>query len=237
MTSNNEKIINKIRALLAMTVDNGCSENEALIAAEHARRIMLEYNFSMSDIEIKESKCVGKTKTYMRKQIHDTFNLIGIIAKFTNTKGFIVRINNCINVCFFGMEHDVIFSHYLLDIFYNCSEFEWNKWKEEHKNSIIHGKKLRTSFMLGFVNRINDRINNMIFKNESHCENGKTGSALIILKNQIVDSAWAAENISLRGGKSREVTVISSIYSDGQQAANKVHINRGLDSETTQKIA
>lgn len=45
------KILIKLRALLAKTVSNGCTEAEALAAAEKASAIMEEYDLSYTDVE------------------------------------------------------------------------------------------------------------------------------------------------------------------------------------------
>ena len=45
-----EKIIAKIRKLLEMTQENGASENEAMVAALKAQKLMAEYNLNIADI-------------------------------------------------------------------------------------------------------------------------------------------------------------------------------------------
>lgn len=63
-----EKIIAKIRKLLNMTQENGASENEAIMAALKAQKLMAEYNINIADIEtcddsmtiIEESFVCGK---------------------------------------------------------------------------------------------------------------------------------------------------------------------------------
>jgi len=53
-----DKIKKKVNALLAKTVNNGCTEKEALFAAEKAGELMDHYQLSMTDLEIKEQNCV-----------------------------------------------------------------------------------------------------------------------------------------------------------------------------------
>ena len=47
----NEKIIEKIKKLLEMTEENGASENEAMVAALKAQKLMAEYNIDLIDVQ------------------------------------------------------------------------------------------------------------------------------------------------------------------------------------------
>ena len=52
--ANREAIIKKVRALLSMTMENGASEAEAVMAARRAGELMREYNLDMTTIELGE---------------------------------------------------------------------------------------------------------------------------------------------------------------------------------------
>lgn len=51
-----EEIISKIRKLLAMTEENGCSEGEAMTAALMAQKLMAKHNLTVADIDDDTSK-------------------------------------------------------------------------------------------------------------------------------------------------------------------------------------
>lgn len=53
MTINRNKMIDKVRALLAKTIDNGCTEAEAMSAFEIASRMMDEYEITQDDLKLK----------------------------------------------------------------------------------------------------------------------------------------------------------------------------------------
>ena len=44
-------IINKIKKLLAMSEENGASENESMMASEKALELLKQHNLSLSDIK------------------------------------------------------------------------------------------------------------------------------------------------------------------------------------------
>src|SRR3982751_2797802 len=58
MNSELAKVKAKIKALAAKTVEAGCSEHEALHAAEMVGRLLDQYNLSMDEIDIREEVCV-----------------------------------------------------------------------------------------------------------------------------------------------------------------------------------
>ena len=49
-----ENIISKIQKLLNVSKENGASENEAMVAAERAQRLLSEHKLSLKDVEHKE---------------------------------------------------------------------------------------------------------------------------------------------------------------------------------------
>jgi hypothetical protein len=58
MHSELARVKTKIKALAAKTVEAGCSEHEALHAAEMVGRLLDQYNLSMDEIDIREEVCV-----------------------------------------------------------------------------------------------------------------------------------------------------------------------------------
>jgi molybdopterin biosynthesis enzyme len=49
---NRENLLDKIRALLAKTVENGCTENEAMAAIDKARAMMDAYEVTEADLQL-----------------------------------------------------------------------------------------------------------------------------------------------------------------------------------------
>lgn len=50
-----EQIIEKIKALMEKTIENGCSEAEALAASEKVADLLVKYEIQMSEIEYRET--------------------------------------------------------------------------------------------------------------------------------------------------------------------------------------
>lgn len=78
-----EKILSKIKKLLAMARDKGASESEVEQALRHAHRLMAEHNVSEADV--KQSDGINETRiVWTNKGMPSTwcFRLLGIIAEF-----------------------------------------------------------------------------------------------------------------------------------------------------------
>lgn len=69
-----DKLIDRIRKLMALTVERGASETEAALASEHVQRLLAEHNLSMAAIEMTGgmNEAGGKrTKEhYSRRQVY-----------------------------------------------------------------------------------------------------------------------------------------------------------------------
>ena len=62
----NKKVLEKIKNLLDMTVENGCTIAEAANAAKKAQSLIAEFNVSMSQLDIKEE--VGEESIKISRQ-------------------------------------------------------------------------------------------------------------------------------------------------------------------------
>ena len=57
MSTERDRLKARIAALLAKTVENGCTEGEALSAAAKVAELLDRHALSLSDVEIRESPC------------------------------------------------------------------------------------------------------------------------------------------------------------------------------------
>ena len=56
-TADLEKLKGRIQALRAKTVENGCTEEEALSAAAKVADLLDQYDLSLTDVELREEAC------------------------------------------------------------------------------------------------------------------------------------------------------------------------------------
>src|SRR5262249_16998538 len=112
MTNEREKVIDKIRHLMAKTVENGCTEEEALSALTKARAIMDVHEVSDEELSLtKEEKAIPRTDG--SDDPHSIkFNLIYGISTFCGCKAWRDPDHG---IVFCGLRSDTDFATYLLD--------------------------------------------------------------------------------------------------------------------------
>lgn len=233
---NRQNIINKIKALLSKTVDNGCTEAEALSAADKVGALMAEYDLTMSQVEYANETFVTgvvSTKSAVQGPLH---NLITSIARFTDTKVWFSR-TDVLRYSFFGSENDVRVAEYMCSLLLVAIENEIKNFKKtdtyKAESKFIAGKTLTTSFKGGMVNRLSKRLVEMKHDNKFNKSN-ETGIVLYD-KTAIVESKFQELGMRLKTEKSRVTVKSSSAFASGVAAANRVSITTGKQVKNGQK--
>jgi hypothetical protein len=225
-TTKRESIIKRINLLKVRTTSNGCTESEAMVAAEAISRLLQEYDLSMTEVEVKSQEFIkeqinidGKTK----KPIHDVVTSIGY---FTDTKVyFSKRINYVYN--FFGAKKDVEFAGYLFDLLSHAMDNEYIKYQKTSEYKMIGGKVARGSFYKGMIVRLSQRLREM--KNTIGKEAQESG--LMLYNKMAITEQMFKENdpnLKLRTSTSRITISDRTAFNSGTDAANRVNITSGL---------
>jgi hypothetical protein len=202
MSTNREKIAAKIRALLSKTVSAGCTEEEALSAATLANELMLEYEMSREDIEsIKKDSYGARRRKFAkgsvrRRSFHEVVDCVVAIGKLNYCKCY----RDDMDLVFFGEKTDTEIAHYMTDLIRNSMDFEFQKYLQSPNRDLrYHGKTLRATFLAGMARRINERLRDMLAEKENkHKQASTTGTALVLLKNQVTESKY--EDYKLQNG-------------------------------------
>ncbi|QKE56545.1 hypothetical protein [Bacillus phage YungSlug] len=114
MTNVNETLINRIKKLFNMTVENGCSESEAQSAMLMAQKLMAKNGLEMSDVELKNtvdgtSKEVKEDGIFQENTVLDWWekSLAVIIADNFKCYTYVQRGHKKSNIIFMGLKDDV----------------------------------------------------------------------------------------------------------------------------------
>src|SRR5256885_439383 len=98
----------RIQALRAKTIENGCTESEALAAAAKVAELLDRYDLSLTDIEIRETPCEQRAFETQRKKRVPLDGCVGAIALFCDCR--VWREKNAggeARYVFFGLRTDV----------------------------------------------------------------------------------------------------------------------------------
>ena len=90
MTTQREGLLGKIRALLAKTMESGCTESEAMTALDKARAMMDAYAVTEGELALtKEEQAVLRHEPWDSLDPHNIkFYLMGAVANFCNCQAW-----------------------------------------------------------------------------------------------------------------------------------------------------
>jgi hypothetical protein len=117
MTIERDSVLNKIRALLAKTMENGCSEAEAMAALGKAQAMKDAYAVTEGELNLtKEEKAILRREPPGTKDPHRIkWFLTAAVSKFCNCRCWRERRAKGGGLVFCGLPSDAQFATWLLD--------------------------------------------------------------------------------------------------------------------------
>lgn len=153
-----KKMLEKVRAILAKTMGNGCTEEEAMTALAKARELMATYEISEEDVAAFEQEQSAIHKTGPSDPYDIKKNLCTAVGRFTRTSGF-NGVKNKWGITFVGLESDVIFATWLLD---TLQRFVMRALREYQRKNSVNGHRnsnyTSASFVVGCAFRIGEKL-------------------------------------------------------------------------------
>lgn len=213
----NQKIVQRINKLLALT--SSPNENESAKAAEMAFKLMEENGITKSDLtsanlEEDLGKISNENLKYKSQLCTWEKNLASVIAKYfncctyTSSKWHPYKDWKLYSVGFVGHEANRITA---------ITMYEWLRkaiQKEAAKKFSTYG--YQQSYCLGVVLGLYEKYG----KSETSDSN-ETG---LVIYDDVKN--WMKNNMTLRDGKSRAVSIYSSVYEKGRADSDKYSLNR-----------
>lgn len=157
-TETRKKLLERIKAILAKTMANGCTESEAMAALSKARELMATYEIDEKELQEFDREKTTTFKTENRDPYEIKRNLCVNVGKFTRCKAYRDR-ENVIN--FAGKESDIIFASWLLDTLQMFVMRELRAYQKKliTEKGIGHSNNLTSaSFVAGCAHRINEKL-------------------------------------------------------------------------------
>ena len=235
-----DKLKLRIQALRAKTIDNGCTEEEALSAAAKVAELLDRHDLSLTDVELRTAPCERRTyETYRKKRI-PLDDCIGAIAHFCDCR--VWREKNAAgenSYVFFGLGADVEVAHYLAELIDGAVRAELGRFKTSVDYSRFRHQErhlANASFAFGMVASVAHRL--VAIKASRDQVNEGTGRGLVVLKTSVVDAEFDKLDLKLRNQRSSGRMVSMTAYEAGGAAGASLAINPGLGewrSGTTSK--
>jgi uncharacterized protein DUF2786 len=226
-----DKLRMRIQALRAKTIDNGCTEGEALSAAAKVAELLDRYDLSLTDVEIREAPCERREFETHRKKRIPLDDCIGAVANFCDCR--VWREKNQAGEAryvFFGLRSDIEVAHYLTELIDTAVRSELGRYKTTREYLQFRHKERHMangSFALGMVASIADKLTAM--KAERDKVNYGTGRALVVLKAAIIDDELGKLGLRLRVQRGASRMVSTTAFEAGSVAGASLDINPGIE--------
>lgn len=233
MTDNRQKLLDKIKALLSKTVDNGCTEAEAMSALSMAQAMMDAHEITEDEVnETKQESAIRAEMKDMRDPHHIRSHLVVRISEFTNTKTWRSEYRSQkFKYNFVGLQSDVDFAIWLTETLTMFVQRELKNyiWSNDYtalepsmKRRVING------FVHGCCNRINQRLKELTEQGKVHKTDN--GNALVVVKNELIERKMQELGLQLRYPRSRSTRIEPNAYGAGKAAGDRASFGRPVGS-------
>lgn len=215
-----DKVLARIQGLRNKTVERGCTEAEALLAAGKVAELLDCYGLLLSEVDIKEQSCASEGIETKRRRRNVLDYCVGAVAEFCDCRAWHERTQEGhLRNIFFGLPADVAGACCLYEKIEEAFNTETKNFKHgDFYNRCTSGQRRRAanSFRLGLGHGINTKLNQL---KEARKTSVRTvgGRDLVPLKNSVIDEELANLGLNLRASRaSRGRRVFSQAYYSGR---------------------
>jgi len=229
-----DKLMQRIRALREKTVEQGCTEQEALAAAEKVAELLDRYGLSLNELDLRKQKCEGIGVETGRKRRGPIDDCIGNVAAFFECRVWAeTDEDGTIRYIFFGMPGDVQASAYLYDLIVQAFASETAAFQRgELYRSMDSGarRSATTSFHAGLAHGIADKLQTLRSARDA-ARDQSGGRALVPVKQSLIDEELEQLGLSLRSVQASRRRVVRDAYGAGKEAGEKFEYRAGIEAD------
>jgi Protein of unknown function (DUF2786) len=237
-SSNRDAAVKRIKALLAKTEANGCTEEEAFAAAAKAGELMDKYGIESSEADIREETCVTGIHGGERLKSHESQWISNAVGRYCDCR--VWRKTRTGQIVFFGLPADVEVATYIMRVVEGAMNRSFKAFKKsEAYPHYDEARRVRATYMNAMATRVTKRLDEMHAARHTEDMKTTTGTSLVLVKTQVVAEQFDALGMKL--GKSKSVTLKQSssaaAWNAGKAAGDKVHLGTGISGHTSKRIS
>lgn len=229
MSANRDNLLKKIKALMSKTIENGCTEAEAMTALAMAQVMMDAYDVTEADLQdTKSESAIKDTMKDMRDPHHIRANLTKRISEFTNTKCYRHEFKSQKwRYHFIGLASDVEFAMWLTETLTMFVQKELKNyiWMNSYTSLPPREKRMIImGFVIGCCRRINERLSELMDKSDEVASNNS--NALVVIKNELIERKMKELGLNLSKGRRRGTRINTDARAAGEAAGNRASFGR-----------
>ena len=246
------RVKGRIKALTEKTVANGCTEAEAMAAADMVGRLLERYALSMDEIEIRTARCVQAEVPLGGRRRRPIDGCVPTIARFCDCKVWLARAPRHdrdaedfdwtqpgSRYVFFGFETDTALATYLFAVIDRAITMEAATFGRDNPQlRAVRLRRAAASFQHGVAARVSARLKSMHAAREASVRAQRAaGTALILAKHSVVEDAFRATDVRLVSMTAIGQRNVATAFRDGWMAGERVNLNRPVSGDSTGLLA
>jgi len=217
-----------IRALAARTVDRGCTEAEAMVAAAKVGELLNVYGLTMTEVALRDEVCAERRLTMTGPGGAALRWLFPALLRFCDCRGWTDGRHDLV---LFGLEPDVQLAEWLLQVVLAALSAEAARFHAAPEFPRAHAAAALRSFRYGFASRVAARLDALALEREGAGAAQPTapgGRALVLAKARKLDAGVAALGVRLRTVRSRATVRDPGAFGRGEAAGERVGLERPI---------
>jgi hypothetical protein len=225
------RVIDRIRALRAKTIDQGCTEEEVLAAASKVAELLDRYGLSLSEVDIRTQTCEGVGIDSNRKRVGPLDECLPFVAAFCDCKAWQEKTtNDTLRSVFFGLPADVAAAHYLYERVVAAFQTETVVFQRSALYIETLGVDRRgatTSFQVGLGRAISEKLSELRAERDATILSG-SGRDLVPVKRSVIEDDLAKLGLAFKSKPVKQRRVQLESYEAGQVAGQKFQARREI---------
>ena len=244
MTEEKESILNRIQKLLKMSTENGASENEAMLAADKAQKLLQEHNLSISDlkdedqVEPMDSEDVEVDRDLWKGYIRNATAKLYFCKTYTTMK-LDKHYKKVKVITFVGRKSNRMVATEMCKYFINTVNRLADEEFREVPGSRASINKMAHAFKQGAASKLSGRLRERYEEiAPEYIPQGNPDGLPVLYKNeQMAITTWLEQKgIRLRSAKSSMSIRDRVAYSRGSEKGDGIGINTQINARTKSRM-
>jgi hypothetical protein len=231
-TADLDRLVQRIRALRAKTVEQGCTEQEALAAAEKVAELLDRYGLNLSELDLRKQSCEGIGVETDRKRRGPIDDCMATIAAFFDCRVWAeTSEDGTLRYIFFGLPADVQASVYLHDLIVLAFATETVAFQADEFYRSAHSSHRRSatnSFQIGLARGINQKLRTLRQARDV-VSVGSNGRALVPIKDSMIDDEMERLGLTFHRRATARRRVLPTAYNAGKEAGERFEYRPGIE--------
>jgi hypothetical protein len=233
-TDDLDRLVQRIRALRAKTVEQGCTEQEALTAAEKVAELLDRYGLDLSELDLRKQNCEGIGVETERKRRGPIDDCMTTIAAFFDCRVWAETSEDAtLRYIFFGLPADVQASVYLHDLIALAFVSETAAFQASEFYRLAdsgHRRSATNSFQIGLARGINQKLR-ALRQARDEPTGGSNGRALVPIKESMIDDEMERLGLTFHRRSTARRRVLPTAYNAGKEAGQRFEYRPGIEQD------